>query len=92
MQADLYKLLDVPAVFLGNRKLGGIGKTLELLVVLWSWGYRIDAVVFIEQGCTNGDSGGEGGASAFYLVGRMQKPCTSTQQFISTSCVWMAIQ
>ena len=60
-QADLYKSLDVPVVFVGDGKLGGIGVTLASLEALWSRGYRIDAVVFIEPGGADGDGGGVGG-------------------------------
>ena len=49
-QADLYASLDLPAVFVGDGKLGGIGVTLASLEALWSRGYRIDAVVFVESG------------------------------------------
>ena len=35
---------------MGDGKLGGIGVTLASLEALWSRGYRIDAVVFIEPG------------------------------------------
>ena len=61
-QADLYKSLDVPVVFVGDGKLGGIGVTLASLEALWSRGYRVDAVVFIEPGGADGDGGGVGGS------------------------------
>jgi len=54
-QADLYASLDIPAVFVGDGKLGGIGVTLASLEALWSRGYRIDAVVFVESGVAGGD-------------------------------------
>ena len=47
-QADLYAPLGVPAVFVGDGRLGGISVTLSSLESLRSRGYRIDAVVFIE--------------------------------------------
>lgn len=54
-QADLYAPLRIPVVFVGDGKLGGISVTLSSLEALWSRGYRIDAVVFIE-GEISGDS------------------------------------
>lgn len=48
-QADLYATLKVPVVFVGDGKLGGISVTLASLEALWSRGYQIDAVVFIES-------------------------------------------
>lgn len=48
-QADLYASLDIPVVFVGDGKLGGIGVTLASLEALWSRGYRVDAVVFVES-------------------------------------------
>ncbi len=53
-QADLYAPLHIPVVFVGDGKLGGISVTLSSLEALWTRGYRIDAVVFIE-----GESGGD---------------------------------
>ncbi|KAL7549261.1 hypothetical protein ACHAWF_012538 [Thalassiosira exigua] len=47
-QADLYAPLDFPVIFVGDGKLGGISVTLSSLEALWSRGYRVDAVVFIE--------------------------------------------
>lgn len=47
-QADLYAPLDLPVIFVGDGKLGGISVTLASLEALWSRGYRVDAVVFIE--------------------------------------------
>ena len=47
-QADLYASLNVPVVFVGDGKLGGISVTLASLEALWSRGYRVDAIVFIE--------------------------------------------
>ena len=79
-------------VFVGDGKLGGIGVTLASLEALWSRGYRIDAVVFIEPGGANGDGGGVGEAAAFDLVGRTQKPCASTWRCIATSRAWTAIR
>lgn len=54
-QADLYAPLRIPVVFVGDGKLGGISVTLSSLEALWTRGYRIDAVVFIE-GKNNDDS------------------------------------
>lgn len=54
-QADLYAPLGIPVVFVGDGKLGGISVTLSSLEALWSRGYRIDAVVFIEGICSDGD-------------------------------------
>lgn len=62
-QADLYAPLKIPVVFVGDGKLGGISVTLASLESLWSRGYRIDAVVFIEgevSGDENDDSDGGG--------------------------------
>ena len=49
-QADLYSSLNIPSIFVGDAKLGGISVTLSSLEALWSRGYRVDAVVFIEGG------------------------------------------
>lgn len=65
-QADLYAPLGVPAVFVGDGRLGGISVTLSTLESLRSRGYRIDAVVFIEGSSSDaagvvdgaGDDGG----------------------------------
>ena len=57
MQADLYASSKIPVVFVGDGKLGGISVTLASLEALWSRGYRVDAVVFIEG---VGDEGGDG--------------------------------
>ncbi|KAL9183792.1 hypothetical protein ACHAXT_004648 [Thalassiosira profunda] len=53
-QADLYASLNLPVVFVGDGKLGGISVTLASLEALWRRGYRVDAIVFIE-----GQDGGE---------------------------------
>eukprot|EP00571_Detonula_confervacea_P007936 CAMPEP_0172313696 /NCGR_PEP_ID=MMETSP1058-20130122/20784_1 /TAXON_ID=83371 /ORGANISM="Detonula confervacea, Strain CCMP 353" /LENGTH=327 /DNA_ID=CAMNT_0013027397 /DNA_START=11 /DNA_END=991 /DNA_ORIENTATION=+ len=53
-QADLYAPLNIPLIFVGDGKLGGISVTLASLEALWSRGYRVDAVVFIEG--VDGDS------------------------------------
>jgi hypothetical protein len=66
MQVDLCISLDVPVVFMGDRKLGSIGVMLGLLEALWSQGYRIIAVVFIEPG--NVDSNGEGRWGRWHLI------------------------
>ncbi|KAL3823356.1 hypothetical protein ACHAXA_008851 [Cyclostephanos tholiformis] len=58
-QADLYKSLHLPVVFVGDGKLGGIGVTLASLEALWSRGYQVDAVVFVEGGA-DCDGTGEG--------------------------------
>jgi dethiobiotin synthetase len=60
-QADLYKSLHVPVVFVGDGKLGGIGVTLASLEALWSRGYRVDAVVFVEGGADASREGTGGG-------------------------------
>ncbi|KAL7536317.1 hypothetical protein ACHAXR_007081 [Thalassiosira sp. AJA248-18] len=52
-QADLYAPLNLPVIYVGDGKLGGISVTLASLEALWSRGYQIDAVVFIE-----GEDGG----------------------------------
>lgn len=79
-QADLYAPLRIPVVFVGDGKLGGISVTLSSLEALWTRGYRIDAVVFIE-GESDGDSDeydsiqfGKGNAEALreYLTMRHQ--------------------
>jgi hypothetical protein len=63
----MYKLLDVPVAFMGNGTLGGFGVMLALLQVLWSLGYQIDTVVFIEPGDVDGNGGGERGW--WHLIG-----------------------
>lgn len=57
-QADLYAPLNIPVVFVGDGKLGGISVTLASLEALWSRGYQVDAIVFVEG---EGDGEGEGG-------------------------------
>ena len=47
-QADLYSSLGLPVVFVGDGRLGGISVTLSSLEALWSRGYKVDAIVFIE--------------------------------------------
>eukprot|EP00584_Thalassiosira_punctigera_P002823 CAMPEP_0172530998 /NCGR_PEP_ID=MMETSP1067-20121228/4570_1 /TAXON_ID=265564 ORGANISM="Thalassiosira punctigera, Strain Tpunct2005C2" /NCGR_SAMPLE_ID=MMETSP1067 /ASSEMBLY_ACC=CAM_ASM_000444 /LENGTH=323 /DNA_ID=CAMNT_0013315317 /DNA_START=104 /DNA_END=1072 /DNA_ORIENTATION=- len=54
-QAELYAPLGIPVIFVGDGKLGGISVTLASLESLWSRGYQIDAVVFIE-GESDGNS------------------------------------
>lgn len=49
-QADLYAPINIPVVFVGDGKLGGISVSLASLEALWSRGYRVDALVFIEDG------------------------------------------
>ncbi|KAL3766260.1 hypothetical protein ACHAW5_008206 [Stephanodiscus triporus] len=66
-QADLYSSLELPVVFVGDGKLGGIGVTLASLEALWSRGYRVDAVVFVEGEDGSGGDGirfGRGNAEA----------------------------
>lgn len=48
-QADLYAPMNIPVVFVGDGKLGGISVSLSSLEALWSRGYRVDALVFIED-------------------------------------------
>ncbi|EJK73594.1 hypothetical protein THAOC_04773 [Thalassiosira oceanica] len=66
-QADLYSSLGLPVVFVGDGRLGGISVTLSSLEALWSRGYKVDAIVFIE-GKTEEDGTeinfGEGNAEA----------------------------
>jgi hypothetical protein len=60
-QADLSKLLGMPAVFIGDRKMGGIVVMLALLEALWSRGHLINPVVFIKlDGSDSNGRGGEG--------------------------------
>mmetsp|Transcript_26017 Transcript_26017/g.52541 ORF Transcript_26017/g.52541 Transcript_26017/m.52541 type:complete len:400 (-) Transcript_26017:210-1409(-) len=59
-QADLYSSLQLPVVFVGDPKLGGISVTLASLEALWSRGYHVDAVVFIEAAKTNSENDREG--------------------------------
>jgi dethiobiotin synthetase/adenosylmethionine--8-amino-7-oxononanoate aminotransferase len=49
-QADVYAPMNVPVVFVGDGKLGGISVSLASLEALWSRGYRVDALVFLEDG------------------------------------------
>ncbi len=49
-QADVYAPMNIPVVFVGDGKLGGISVSLASLEALWSRGYRVDALVFIEDG------------------------------------------
>ena len=78
-QADLYSSLNIPIVFVGDGKLGGISVTLASLEALWSRGYRIDAVVFIESADSCYDDGGsdiqfgKGNAEALREYISMQK-------------------
>ena len=54
-QADLYAPLNLPVIFVGDGKLGGISVTLASLEALWSRGYQVDAIVFIEGDATGDD-------------------------------------
>eukprot|EP00804_Cyclotella_cryptica_P011887 CCRYP_004382-RA/>CCRYP_004382-RA protein AED:0.36 eAED:0.36 QI:13/1/1/1/0.5/0.33/3/1291/365 len=81
-QADLYSSFNIPVVFVGDAKLGGISVTLSSLEALWNRGYNVDAVVFIdgessEQGECNGVSDavrfGEGNAEALREYVMMQR-------------------
>ena len=79
-QADLYSSLDIPVVFVGDGKLGGIGVTLASLEALWSRGYRVDAVVFVESGDTGGGVDiqfGRSNADALLEYVLMNKLCDS---------------
>ncbi len=58
-QADLYSSLQIPVVFVGDPKLGGISVTLASLEALWSRGYRVDAVVFIEAAKSKSENVGQ---------------------------------
>jgi len=64
-QADLYSSLHIPVIFVGDGRLGGISVTITSLESLWSRGYQVDAVVFIESASNEGhdrtnDIDGEG--------------------------------
>lgn len=86
-QADLYSPLQIPAVFVGDGKLGGISVSLSTLEALWNRGYRVDAVVFIDQNTENGDSNknddairfGEGNAEALKEYITMQRSKQTSQ-------------
>jgi dethiobiotin synthetase/adenosylmethionine--8-amino-7-oxononanoate aminotransferase len=90
-QADLYSPLNIPVVFVGDGKLGGISVTLSTLEALWNRGYSVDAVVFINSGTENGQDGnaisfGEGNAEALEEYIMMQTinqafPCRNIQNF-----------
>lgn len=58
-QADLYAPLKLPVVFVGDGKLGGISVTIASLEALWSRGYEVDAVVFIEGAGSSTDDGSD---------------------------------
>lgn len=85
-QADLYSSLHIPVIFVGDGRLGGISVTISSLESLWSRGYQVDAVVFIESAnteehdSTNNSEGsgddiqfGKGNAEALREYIRMQK-------------------
>ena len=85
-QADLYSSLHIPVIFVGDGRLGGISVTITSLESLWSRGYQVDAVVFIESAnteendSTNNSEGsgddiqyGKGNAEALREYIRMQK-------------------
>lgn len=55
-QADLYAPLNLPVIFVGDGRLGGISVTLTSLEALWSRGYQVDAVVFIDSVDTDNNS------------------------------------
>jgi hypothetical protein len=62
MQADLFILHGMPAVFVGDRKTGGIVVMLALLEALWLQSYLINAVLLIKPDDSDSDGiGGEGG-------------------------------
>lgn len=86
-QADLYSSLHIPVIFVGDGRLGGISVTITSLESLWSRGYQVDAVVFIESASNeendrtndNGSGGsgddiqfGKGNAEALREYIRMQ--------------------
>jgi dethiobiotin synthetase/adenosylmethionine--8-amino-7-oxononanoate aminotransferase len=76
-QADLYSPFNIPAVFVGDAKLGGISVTVSSLEALWNRGYNVDAVVFIDgNNNKNGEPDtirfGEGNAEALKEYVMMQ--------------------
>lgn len=93
-QADLYSSLQLPVVFVGDPKLGGISVTLASLEALWSRGYHVDAVVFIDAAKTNyeNDGGhninfGEGNAEALREYVAMQSLRTGKELIAQDSIV-----
>ena len=65
-QADLYSSFNLPVVFVGDAKLGGISVTLSSLEALWNRGYNVDAVVFIDgENSGNGECNGVSDAIRF---------------------------
>lgn len=74
-QADLYTPTNIPVVFVGDGRLGGISVSLASLEALWSRGYRVDALVFIEDF----DKGGSirfGRENATAVLEHISKPST----------------
>ncbi|KAL7482644.1 hypothetical protein ACHAW6_012891 [Cyclotella cf. meneghiniana] len=80
-QADLYSSFNLPVVFVGDAKLGGISVTLSSLEALWNRGYNVDAVVFIDgknnrnvecNGVSDATRFGEGNAEALREYVMMQ--------------------
>lgn len=49
LQADVYRPLRIPAVLLGDSRLGGVSATLAAYEALFQRGYDIPAVVMFEQ-------------------------------------------
>jgi dethiobiotin synthetase/adenosylmethionine--8-amino-7-oxononanoate aminotransferase len=87
-QADLYSSLNLPVVFVGDGKLGGISVTLSALEALWNRGYNIDAVVFINgfEEDSNADENaihfGKSNAEALKEYIMMQKSTQITEKYI----------
>lgn len=74
-QADLYAPMNIPVVFVGDGKLGGISVSLASLEALWSRGYRVDALVLIED-VDKGGSINLGRENAKALFEHISKPST----------------
>ena len=84
-------------VFAGYGKLGTISVTLASLESLWSRGYRIDAIVFIEGAAADedGDGGdirfGEGNAEALreYVAMRLRDRAPSVNSNDDKKKAWL---
>jgi dethiobiotin synthetase/adenosylmethionine--8-amino-7-oxononanoate aminotransferase len=50
LQADLFRPLRLPAILVGDHRLGGIGSTISAAESLITRGYDIDAVICFEDG------------------------------------------
>lgn len=76
-QGDIYSILPVkvPAVLVGDPKLGGISATLSTLESLWIRGFDVEAIILLDINCADQD--GESYTSA-------KTNCDAIKEYISS--------